>query len=127
MNKKCAFVMNRLDSIKKLCEKHPIEFGFIKGHDNPSDAITRCVSYKMLLKSNYWAGPSLDLVNGEDEGRIIVPNSVSNDTIVNIFTAESELKEKHLFDTKRANSFRKITNIYYFILFKNFWHFLASK
>ena len=57
MQKRSAFIMNRLDNICKLCETFPINFNFISGVENPADCITRPLSYKQLLKSNYLSGP----------------------------------------------------------------------
>ena len=51
-----TFVMNRLDKIVSMCEKHPIKFAFIAGLENPADQITRPTSYKQLMNSNYLKG-----------------------------------------------------------------------
>ena len=58
MNKKSVFVMNRLSEIQRLCEIHPVKFMFISGTQNHSDYITRCVSYKVLIETNYLCGLS---------------------------------------------------------------------
>ena len=52
MQQKPVFVLNRLEKICKLADKHPIEFSFIAGMENPADAITRPLSYKSLMKTN---------------------------------------------------------------------------
>lgn len=57
MQKRSAFILNRLNHIYKLCEKHPITFNYIPGIENPADCITRSLSYKQLLQSNYLTGP----------------------------------------------------------------------
>ena len=57
MNKQTVFVMNRLKSLQKLTDTYPITFSFVDGFDNPSDYITRPLSYKMLIKTNYLTGP----------------------------------------------------------------------
>ena len=57
MQKKSVFVLNRIEHINKLCDIHPVKFSFVSGIENPSDCITRCLSHKLLLKSNYYSGP----------------------------------------------------------------------
>ena len=57
-SKRSVFVMNRLSFIGKLCETYPIIFRFISGSDNPADHVTRLISYKLLVNSNYLSGPS---------------------------------------------------------------------
>ena len=56
MSSKNTFVLNRLESIKN-CNKHPIHFKFVAGDCNPADFITRSISYKKLIKTNYVHGP----------------------------------------------------------------------
>ena len=58
LNKISVFVKNRLDKISKICELHAIQYCFVDGIENPSDKITRPVSHKQLVKSNYISGPS---------------------------------------------------------------------
>ena len=53
-----SFVMNRLERILVACEKFPMHFCFISGHENPADLITRAVSYQQFMKSNYINGPA---------------------------------------------------------------------
>ena len=57
MQKRSVLVLNRLKHIDKLCEYCPIKFSFISGTQNPADAITRCLSYRKLMQSNYYSGP----------------------------------------------------------------------
>ena len=58
MEKRSVFIMNRLRYIQRLCESFPITFLFVSGKVNPADCITRCISYKVLLKTNYISGPN---------------------------------------------------------------------
>ena len=72
-----TFVMNRLDKIVSMCEKHPIKFAFIAGLENPADQITRPTSYKQLMNSNYLKG--LDMggtseIEDQIKGIFPVPN-----------------------------------------------------
>ena len=64
---KCSvFVKNRLHEINELCDKHPIQFSFISGVENPADCITRGMSQKQLLKSSYFTGPSFSTDRDRD-------------------------------------------------------------
>jgi hypothetical protein len=74
-----VFVLNRLIQIQKLCQTHSVQFGFILGIDTPSDCITRCLSYKQLVKTNYISHPELDVVSesrsANDLMLVIIPGS----------------------------------------------------
>ena len=80
MNKRSIFIMNRLSHISKLCEIHPVRFQFVSGYKNPADQLTRPVSFKQLMKSNYFSGPEFlkggnePNLSEEDCLSIIVPN-----------------------------------------------------
>jgi len=56
IERKNVFVNNKLDKISELCKIHPIIFRHIDGAVNPADAVTRCVSAKMLKNTNYHTG-----------------------------------------------------------------------
>ena len=70
--------MNRLSYIKNLCKAFPIKFCFISGKTNPADCITRCLSYKLLIKTNYISGPNSDDLHSDtlstDIISIVIPN-----------------------------------------------------
>ena len=53
MNKRSVFVQNRLKRITNLGNVFPVKFGFCVGKENPADCITRPLSYKQLIGSNY--------------------------------------------------------------------------
>ena len=76
MTKRSVFVMNRLNTINKLCETFPVRFSFISGILNPADFVTRSISYKILIKSNYFSGP--DFLTGHGS------NNVSEDGICDV-------------------------------------------
>lgn len=58
MQKKPVFVMNRLESIVRQCTNFPITFRFVASGENPADCASRPVSYKQLMKSSFFRGPS---------------------------------------------------------------------
>ena len=40
-----------------------MRFRFVSGKSNPADCVTRCVSYKVLLKSTFFQGPNFEDFN----------------------------------------------------------------
>jgi len=77
MNKRSVFIMNRLNRIAKLCEVMPIHFKFCNGIANPADCMTRTLSYKQLMKSNFLSGPVFLLEGRPEEDELLsvrVPN-----------------------------------------------------
>ena len=83
MRKRSIFVMNRLHHIEKLCETFPVTYKFCAGASNPADCITRSLSYKQLLKTNFFIGPShIGEENFEGGFTITIPNILSNSFLV---------------------------------------------
>ena len=78
MNKLSAFIKNRLDRIQRLCDSFPVKFNFVSGEMNPADCITRALSYKQLMKTNYFLAPKFlisgDSISHPDILEVIVPN-----------------------------------------------------
>ena len=133
INKRSVFIMNRLDHIQKICEKNnPVRFCFVSGILNPADCITRLMSYKQLLKTNYFTGPEF-LSSERDEASskvdtfdIIVPNPKLNSLNENSFQiSASQLSEsqilaesnpEHLVLLDKCSSFSKLVRIHKYIL-----------
>ena len=59
LQKLSVFVNNRIHTIQKMCEKVPVQFKFIAGSRNPADCVTRSLSYKQLMKTDYVMGPDV--------------------------------------------------------------------
>ena len=137
MNKVSTFVKNRLGRIAQLCEDCPMTFSFIDGISNPADCISRPMSLKTLLKSNYYSGPaflteSQDSVSKPDILQVTVPNPNFESTSlqstssgvnegesdevnpeVNEVDKPSELEDvNHLIPLDRFSSFNKLIRIY---------------
>jgi len=79
LQKRTVFVQNRLLRIAKLCENFPITFTFVSGMENPADCMTRCLSYRKLMKTSFICGPSLvysdeSTLSREDILSVTVPN-----------------------------------------------------
>ena len=77
MSNKSVYVRNRLKSIASNCDILPIEFKFCNGIDNPADCMTREVSYKVLMRSSFHAGPLFLMTDGpsvDTPWSIVLPN-----------------------------------------------------
>ena len=116
------FVMNRLHAIKKCCDINPIEFSFVSGTDNPADCATRCVSGKLLLKTNYFAGPSFldnsfsSVHSRDDLLRVIIPNPLGKKVEVNcnfLSFVESDFINNII---NKYSSFRKLVQVFSCVL-----------
>ena len=57
MRGRSVFVMNKLESIRKLCQTHSVEFCYIPGSENPADYTTREVSSRVLSRTCFHTGP----------------------------------------------------------------------
>ena len=98
MNKRSIFILNRLEHLTRLCEVHTVRFQFVSGIQNPADHITRPVSYKILVKSNYFSGPEFLMtapdsqMSQDDTLVIIVPNPVAKtEETVSAYTSVKHL------------------------------------
>ena len=65
MQKLSPFVKNRLNKICQLCEQKSITFNHVPGERNPADCLSRCVSHRQMLQTNFLTGP--DSTEGNDE------------------------------------------------------------
>ena len=97
MQKCSVFVMNRLESISRMCSVNAVTFQFVSGLENPADVITRPISYKQLLKTNFHSGPqNLNSERGPqpDEGICFrVPNpSSQSDTAAQLCVEATAVK-----------------------------------
>ena len=127
MQKRSVFVMNRISQINKLCETHPVNFRFISGCSNPADYITRCVSYRQLVKTNYLTGPDISIDNvahNSDFIAFVVPNPLAavgdpvpstGDIFVNTSTVCSGVAE-NLIQENRFSTFSLMKGTYASVL-----------
>ena len=117
MQKRSVFVLNRLENISKICNTHSVEFSFVSGIENPADCVTRPMSHKHLIKTNYVLGPKFltgkfDNDCSEDILKVEVPNPkivISNVSGVEVgFTS---LDGVQLVDPGNVSSFNKLVRI----------------
>lgn len=113
MNNHSTFVMNRIHNIQRMCEVFPVRFNFISGKENPADCVTRSLSHKQLMKSNYFSGVEFDdlLV---PELTVLIPSfaesevcDVSTSNVVSDFVSS-----EHLIDITNFSNLRKLVLIY---------------
>ena len=118
MNNKSVFIMNRLNTVDKLCNKESVHFIYINGSSNPADCITRCLSYKMLMKSNYFTGPEISnclQMSKEDIMNFKVPNPKINSSEVNYLVNTTQVKTfntEHLIPVDKFSSFEKLVRVH---------------
>ena len=128
MNKMSVFIKNHLDRIQRLCDRFQVKFNFVSGEMNPADCITRALSYKQLMKTNYFLGPKF-LINGDSIGHpdvleVIVSNLIANLPIplplsVDVACADVDpglRNVESLVDVDRYSDFQKIGRIHIKVL-----------
>ena len=118
MQQKPVFVLNRLEKICRLSDIHPIEFSFIAGIENPADAITRPLSYKSLVKTNYINGPqflvdhSSNTMSSEQFLKVVIPNPVFERKDVTVLAGSTSADEDPLIQVDRFSNYRKLVRVY---------------
>ena len=125
IQKQPVFVQNRLSKLNELCQTFPVHFKFIGGMENPSDHVTREVSYKRLVETNFHSGPSFltDPTKISQFETIVIPNPVvqsfdevlvTNCANINelVETNEQNKKVEHLIPLDRFSSFHKLATVY---------------
>ena len=134
LQRRTVFVRNRLDEIANLCTEFPVTFQFISGISNPADCVTRCMSYKTLLKSNFISGPSIDELNSNLSDSVIVtiPNPKLNMSVDSCHALSSitslgdkEGKFSDVLDVCKFSNLRRLIGVYGKVL--TFIHRLKTK
>ena len=110
MQKISPFVKNRLAKITRLCEKRPVDFSFISGCRNPADCISRSLSYKQLMKSNYFTGPDLAENNDLSGLQFSIPDGGEITCSVNVAAVVEIPMEDIPF--QKYSTFAKLFNVY---------------
>ncbi|KAL7632973.1 UNVERIFIED_CONTAM: hypothetical protein RMT77_016683 [Armadillidium vulgare] len=123
IEKKGSVINNVLNFIEAACEKQPITFHHCNGSMNPADFVTRCISYKVLSKTNYLTGPIIE--NNNESLRVTVPNPLYNSTEnFNVFNVQT-CQYLPLFKLDMFSSFTKICKVSHFV--RKFIHNLKIK
>ena len=122
MNKVNTFVKNRLEKISKACESFPIRFSFVDGINNPADLISRPISSKLLIRSNYFTGPSfVESTSRPDILNVTIPHPSYRSTSVTsevhtTTTVMNECAAEHLVPLERFSSLKKTLNVYIHVM-----------
>ncbi|XP_068224897.1 uncharacterized protein [Palaemon carinicauda] len=137
LQKKQPFILNRLEYINKLCEDSCMKFSFVSGEDNPADCITRPLSFRQLMKTNYITGPKFIT---ESESNVICSDRTLSFIIPGLFESKQVHKvetncgsacsppnvgSEHLFPFNRVSSFEKAVRVHAVVL--RFCSILKSK
>ena len=112
IEKKSALINNKLDKIVKSCDIFPVVFHHIDGVLNPSDFVTRPVSAKLLIESNYLAGPSFSLFDDYVTFTVPISSSVPCNLCMNI---EIVHVDKMVFDFTKYSSFNKTCRVFHWV------------
>ena len=107
IEKKRVFVLNRLQKISELCETKEIFFHHIDGVKNPADPLTRCVSSKILNKTNFLTGPKVEQLL-QNDNTVLVPHPQANSHLA-CFAATNSIitKNEPVFNIHYYSSFKK--------------------
>ena len=116
MNKHATFVLNRIHSIEKLCEKHPVHFRFVSGKENPADMVTRCVSFKQLQNSNYFSGISLNDEMYPEMSFVVPTFEVKSEAKLSASANLDIFNKKPVMDIRRFSCFRKLVRVFRIVL-----------
>ena len=112
LNNLSTFVVNRLEYIKRQCESNPILFSFTSTNLNPTDCLTRTVSYKTLCKTNYINGPKFLCGElGDTKCDVLVPNTMAirGKLEIGIMNGVSEsVRSEPLIDLSKFSSLSKL-------------------
>jgi len=119
LQKRSVFVQNRLVRIAKLCENFPITYTFVSGLENPSDCMTRCLSYKKLMQTSFINGPSFvydadSTLSRDDIFTVTVPNpEVNNEIPVQVMSSVvSDYDLNYSLNLDKISSFTRLRSIY---------------
>ena len=108
MNKTSVFVLNRLKKLDSYCKVHPIKFKFCAGVSNPADAISRCKSFKTLMKTNYLTGPiENNIIESDEIFSIEIPINTSRIISFSITETYDNANNKPLFSEDRFSTLKK--------------------
>ena len=125
--KQSTFVANRLEYITKLCENEKVTFKFVSGDLNPADLVTRPVSHKVLVKTNFINGPKFltsNTVSVEQSHDDLISFTLPNPSYTkgfvysNIITNDLDKgNTEHLIPLNKFSSFNKLARVHEKVLF----------
>lgn len=121
IEKKGTVINNKLSNILRLCEAHKVIFHHIAGLKNPADVVTRCVSHRVLNKTNYFTGPNL--TDCEESFVFEVPFNVNKFNFqVNVISVD---KCEPLIALDRYSSIHKLCRVVHYV--RRYIHLLKCR
>ena len=116
LNDKSVFIRNRLDCIYKLCRQMPVSYGFCSGVLNPSDAVTRPTSFKVMQRTNYLTGVIIDTAENHATPSVIVPNpNLTRIETCSIAAGNQSPTGEPLLDFSKFSKFSSLCLVSYFV------------
>ena len=89
-------------------------FAHVSGVENPADYVTRCISSKILSRSNYVSGPNFSNIIDETKNSMMkftAPNNSSNSEPIGSFSANTEIsKDELIIDPEKYSNFQKLVS-----------------
>lgn len=130
MSKANVFVKNRLEQILNLCHKIPVNYTFVSGFANPADCVTRPLSHRQLLKTEYLNGPKFlhnpeEALSKADVLKFVVPNPVQikpQSVALNVLSncsndmSSEQIIHDHIVAPERFSSFVKFVRVHQLVL-----------
>lgn len=109
IDQKQVLVNNKLNSIVSMCNDKSVVFDHVHGGDNPSDVVTRALSYNVLSKTKFFTG--LKFIDNITEHRVVIPHPKSNPIklAANSSTTDSTLES--VINLSKYSSFSKSVKI----------------
>ncbi len=119
IERKNIYLNNRLSRIVEDCERKQILFKHVVGLVNPSDFVTRTVSHKMLVKSNFLSGPTNDQLFGNDGKNtwlFYVPNPITVKKDIHVNVSQMNLPLECIIKLNDMTSFQKTTKVVSYVI-----------
>ena len=115
IEKKSILINNKLDNLVKCCMSFPVTFHHIEGIYNPADKVTRSVSARLLINSNYLSGPNIEQLS--DVVRFTVPHNNAEiiKSVCMSVGMRSEVCDVPLIPFDRYSSFNKLCKVTHWV------------
>ena len=105
IERKAVLLNNKVNSIVSNCESVSVEFAHIDGSCNPSDCVSRIVSQRKLIKSNFLSGPNIALLQENPDNFVVPTREVAYAGVTSIVFSNP------LIDLEKHSSFGKAARI----------------
>ena len=123
-SKRNVFVLNRLNRVEDLTKNNQITVKFIPGSANPSDNVTRAISHRKLIMSNFITGPDNSEIEDCSLGQSVeIPRHLPKDQskVVTAVTVTppvgkvSLISNEHVVSLDRFSDLDRLVKTLYFV------------